>query len=77
MNKELDESKSTRVKYVEQKFYYDILSTILNDTGIKTRIIRKYLPVINKHVNNYLKDMDFLHYCLVQQPFHLEQNGIL
>jgi len=59
MNKELDESKSTRVKYVEQKFYYDILSTILNDTGIKTRIIRKYLPVINKHVNNYLKDMDF------------------
>jgi len=59
LNKELDDSKSTRLKYVEQKFYYDILSTILNDTGIKTRIIRKYLPVINKHVNNYLKDMDF------------------
>jgi len=59
LNKELDDSKSTRVKYVEQKYYYDILSTILNDTGIKTRIIRKYLPVINKHVNNYLKDMDF------------------
>ena len=59
LNKELDDSKSTRTKYVEQKFYYDILSTILNDTGIKTRIIRKYLPVINKHVNNYLKDMDF------------------
>jgi len=59
LNKELDESKSTRLKYVEQKFYYDILSTILNDAGIKTRIIRKYLPVINKHVNNYLKDMDF------------------
>jgi len=59
LNKELDDSKSTRVKYVEQKFYYDILSTVLNDTGIKTRIIRKYLPVINKHVNNYLKDMDF------------------
>jgi len=59
LNKELDDSKSTRVKYGEQKYYYDILSTILNDTGIKTRIIRKYLPVINKHVNNYLKDMDF------------------
>ena len=59
LTKELDESKSTRFKYVEQKFYYDILGTILNDTGIKTRIIRKYLPVINKHVNNYLKDMDF------------------
>ena len=59
LTKELDESKSTRLTYVEQKFYYDILGTILNDTGIKTRIIRKYLPVINKHVNNYLKDMDF------------------
>jgi DNA repair exonuclease SbcCD ATPase subunit len=59
LNKELDDSKSTRTKYVEQKYYYDILGTILNDTGIKTRIIRKYLPVINKHVNNYLKDMDF------------------
>jgi DNA repair exonuclease SbcCD ATPase subunit len=59
LNKELDDSKSTRTKYVEQKYYYDILGTILNDTGIKTRIIKKYLPVINKHVNNYLKDMDF------------------
>ena len=54
-----EESKSTRFKYVDQKFYYDVLSNILNDTGIKTRIIKKYLPVINKHVNDYLKDMDF------------------
>ena len=58
-NKELEECKSTRFKYVDQKFYYDVLSNILNDTGIKTRIIKKYLPVINKHVNDYLKDMDF------------------
>ena len=57
--KELEESKSTRFKYVDQKLYYDVLSNILNDTGIKTRIIKKYLPVINKHVNDYLKDMDF------------------
>ena len=59
LTKELDESKSTRLQYVDQKFYYDVLSNILNDTGIKTRIIKKYLPVINKHVNDYLKDMDF------------------
>ena len=59
LTKELDESKSTRFQYVDQKFYYDVLSNILNDTGIKTRIIKKYLPVINKHVNDYLKDMDF------------------
>ena len=59
METELVESKKTRLQYVEQRKYYDILNTILNDKGIKTRIIRKYLPVINKHVNNYLKDMDF------------------
>ena len=59
LNSELNDSKDTRAKYAEQKRYYDILGTILNDKGIKTRIIRKYLPVINNHVNMYLKDMDF------------------
>ena len=59
LNSELNDSKETRAKYAEQKRYYDILGTILNDKGIKTRIIRKYLPVINNHVNMYLKDMDF------------------
>jgi len=56
---ELKEHKDERLQYVEQRRYYDILNTILNDKEIKTRVIRKYLPVINKHVNNYLKDMDF------------------
>ena len=56
---ELKEHKDERLQYVEQRRYYDILNTILNDKGIKTRVIRKYLPVIYKHVNNYLKDMDF------------------
>ena len=59
LTKELEESKTTRLQYVEQKRYYDILGAILNDKGIKTRIIRKYLPIINNYVNMYLKDMDF------------------
>ena len=59
LNNELDSSKESRAQYAEQKRYYDILGTILNDKGIKTRIIRKYLPLINNHVNMYLKDMDF------------------
>ena len=69
LTKELDESKSTRFQYVDQKFYYDVLSNILNDTGIKTRIIKKYLPVINKHVNDYLKDMDFFVNFQVDENF--------
>ena len=59
LNRELEETKTTRTQYMEQKRYYNILATILNDKGIKTRIIKKYLPVINNHVNMYLKDMDF------------------
>jgi len=56
---ELQEYKNERLQYVEQRKYYDILGTILNDKGIKTRVIKKYLPVINDKVNKYLKDMDF------------------
>ena len=56
---ELQEYKIERLQYVDQRKYYDILATILNDKGIKTRVIRKYLPVINDRVNKYLKDMDF------------------
>ena len=59
LNRELEEQKGLRTQYSEQKRYYDILGEILNDKGIKTKIIRKYLPVINNYVNLYLKDMDF------------------
>ena len=59
LSRELEEQTNLRGQYSEQKRYYDILGTILNDKGIKTRIVRKYLPVINNHVNMYLKDMDF------------------
>jgi DNA repair exonuclease SbcCD ATPase subunit len=59
LENELKEGKDERLQHVVQRRYYDILSNILNDKGIKTKVIRKYLPVINKHVNMYLKDMDF------------------
>jgi len=38
---------------------YDIASKLLHDSGIKAKIITQYLPVINKLINNYLKQMDF------------------
>jgi len=43
----------------EDKHYHDIASSLLKDSGIKTKIIRQYLPVINKLVNKYLAAMDF------------------
>lgn len=43
----------------EKKNYYTIASLLLKDNGIKTKIIKQYLPTINKLVNKYLSDMDF------------------
>ena len=43
----------------EEKYYQEIASSLLKDTGIKTKVIRQYLPAINKLVNKYLQSMDF------------------
>lgn len=43
----------------EDKDYYSVASNLLKDTGIKTRIIKRYLPVMNKLINQYLQQMDF------------------
>lgn len=48
----------------QDKYYLDIASILLKDTGIKTKVIRQYLPVINKLVNKYLSAMDF--FCLFE-----------
>jgi DNA repair exonuclease SbcCD ATPase subunit len=50
---------SEKAKLNEEKHYMDAVSMLLKDTGIKTKIIRQYLPVINKLVNKYLTAMDF------------------
>jgi DNA repair exonuclease SbcCD ATPase subunit len=43
----------------EERQYYDIAAQLLKDGGIKAKIIKQYLPVINKLVNKYLASMDF------------------
>jgi DNA repair exonuclease SbcCD ATPase subunit len=44
---------------IEEKTYYEVASTLLKDTGIKTKIVKQYLPIINKLVNKYLASLDF------------------
>jgi len=39
--------------------YYDFSYSLLKDGGVKTKIIKKYLPLINNQVNRYLQMMDF------------------
>ena len=49
--------------------YYDIASVLLKDSGIKTRIIKQYLPVINKLVNKFLTAMDFFVQFTLDEKF--------
>jgi len=44
---------------IQDKTYYEVASGLLKDTGIKTKIIKQYLPIINKLVNKYLASLDF------------------
>jgi DNA repair exonuclease SbcCD ATPase subunit len=57
--KDLAELNSKRVELSDSKKYYDVAATLLKDDGVKTKIIKQYLPVINKLVNKYLSAMDF------------------
>jgi len=57
--KEVISFSESKSKLKEDSYYLDAASTLLKDTGIKTRIIKQYLPVINKLVNKYLTAMDF------------------
>jgi DNA repair exonuclease SbcCD ATPase subunit len=52
----LAELKLTRI---DEQNYNMMASEMLKDTGIKTKIVKQYLPVINKLVNSYLQILDF------------------
>ena len=56
---------NAKTQLVEQKNLQDIASLLLRDNGIKTAIIREYLPVMNKLINKYLNIMDsYIHFEL-------------
>jgi DNA repair exonuclease SbcCD ATPase subunit len=48
-----------RIKQIEDRTYSEVISELLKDTGIKTKIIKQYLPVMNKLINQYLQILDF------------------
>jgi len=52
----IDDQKS---KLSEDRFYIDVARNLLQDSGIKTKIVKQYLPIMNKLVNTYLSSMDF------------------
>ena len=67
------ESKSQlleeKLKLSEQFNYNIVINEMLKDTGIKTKIIKQYLPVINKLVNQYLQVLDFFVHFDLDESF--------
>ena len=60
---ELRAELSALIKHQEglsiEKQYLEFAGNLLKDTGIKTKIIKQYLPIMNKLINKYLTAMDF------------------
>ena len=75
---DLQKTYDELVTYKEQINYYDFTYGLLKDGGVKTKIIKKYLPLINQQVNRYLQMMDFyINFTLdeefnetIQSPIH-------
>jgi DNA repair exonuclease SbcCD ATPase subunit len=56
---EIAAHQALKDELTEEQHYNTAIESLLKDSGIKTKIIRQYLPVINKLVNKYLAAMDF------------------
>ena len=56
---ELQVVSSEKDKLREEKVYCEAARTMLTDQGIKTKVIKQYLPIMNKLINTYLTSMEF------------------
>ena len=56
----------------DQKHYHDLADILLRDSGIKTKIIRQYLPIMNKLINKYLASMEFFVQFELDEEFNEE-----
>jgi DNA repair exonuclease SbcCD ATPase subunit len=67
--KDVVELSNVRIEKVDEKGYHELASLLLKDTGIKTKIIKQYLPVMNKIINKYLQSMDFFVHFELDEAF--------
>ena len=59
LKKEHDKIEVQRKSAKEERNYVEAAKIMLQDTGIKTKIIKQYLPIMNKLINKYLTSMEF------------------
>jgi len=59
LKQQLKELVSKKESLIDDKGVLDVASMLLKDSGIKTKIIKQYVPIMNKLINKYLASMDF------------------
>jgi len=59
LEQKLNKLNNDRSKYRELNSYYSFTQSLLKDGGVKSKIIQKYLPLMNQQINKYLQMMDF------------------
>ena len=59
LKKEYKKIDKERQSAKEERNYVEAAKVMLHDTGIKTKIIKQYLPIMNKLINKYLTSMEF------------------
>ena len=70
LQEQLTEAESTKIKQKEHKTYLDTARYLMQDTGIKTKIIKQYLPIMNQFINKNLADMDFFVNFTLDEEFN-------
>ena len=64
-----DSMLETKFEMSEEFSYNAVMAEMLKDTGIKTKIIKQYIPVINQLVNQYLQVLDFFVHFNLDESF--------
>ena len=59
LQEQFSDAEVVKQNYREEKTYLDTARYLMQDTGIKTKIIKQYLPIMNQFINKNLADMDF------------------
>ena len=68
LQKDFDRTKDECGKISETLDEYQVVSTLLKDSGIKSQIIKKYIPIFNNLINKYLHNMDtFFNFTLDEE----------
>jgi DNA repair exonuclease SbcCD ATPase subunit len=59
LRKNIKDNLAKKEEIMLRKYDYDIIQVLLKDNGIKSKIVKQYLPLMNKYINKYLSAMDF------------------